>query len=204
LNRKHFTFILKLLLTVVVLPMIFDSEPKPLGGSVDIQIPGEDTPFEPKIMPAATPPSQGSASPSSDSREEAAAKPSAPTAAPAPARKQDAEERKAHTPDKPASAPVKRAQAPEPAKKKVEPPADEKSSRAFVSQGYFLQLGVFGNETYANQTADKAKAAGFKVSVVSVNGQSRVRVGPYPDRDKALDMQSKLKAKGFDSVLLGP
>jgi DedD protein len=35
------------LLAVVVLPMIFEPEPKPLGDDVEIVIPGQDTPFKP-------------------------------------------------------------------------------------------------------------------------------------------------------------
>lgn len=52
------------LLAIVVLPMVFEPEPKPLGDDVEIVIPGQDTPFKPSAVtdnrpaaaPAANPP----------------------------------------------------------------------------------------------------------------------------------------------------
>jgi len=52
--------------------------------------------------------------------------------------------------------------------------------------------------------SDKATGAGFKVALVGANGQYRVRVGPIPQHQRALEMQARLKAKGFSPVLLGP
>jgi cell division protein FtsN len=75
---------------------------------------------------------------------------------------------------------------------------------AFAASGYFLQLGVFSTEANARQLAEKVTAAGFKPGVHSTNGQARVRVGPFSQRTDALEMQRKLKAKGFSTVLLGP
>ncbi len=71
-------------------------------------------------------------------------------------------------------------------------------------RGYILQLGAFSSEANARQVADKARAAGFQAKVESAAGQVRVRVGPYAERERALEVQAKLRAKGFSPILLGP
>jgi DedD protein len=68
----------------------------------------------------------------------------------------------------------------------------------------YLQLGSFGAEANARQLADKLKAAGFPVKVLSAQGAYKVRVGPYPSKDKAVEAQAKLKAKGHAPVLVAP
>lgn len=87
---------------------------------------------------------------------------------------------------------------------KTEIKADVKAEPAFASKGFYLQLGAFGSEINARQLQDKVQTAGFKVGLASANGQFRVRVGPIAEHDKALEMQARLKAKGFSPVLLGP
>lgn len=175
------------LLAVVVLPMVFDQAPKPLGPDVDIRIPDTDTPFVP-VLPAA--PAPGEQSPP-------APLPPAPAAQQPRGPEQPGAEPKPAPPAKPKQAAAERP--PEPEEKRAEP-----ASEGFAAQGYFLQLGAFTNESNARQLADKARAAGFAVKVQSIGGQVRVRVGPYTERRDALEMQAKLRAKGFGPVLLGP
>jgi len=199
------------LTVVVILPMLFDSEPKPLGPEVDIRIPAQDSPFDtsPALAPSASDlpaqsvavepvpaplpaePTQGSVDPA------AAAKPAASALAPdkngvsAAAKSEPAKSTPEKTTDlKPEPKPVPK------------PPL--KPDSTFASQGYFLQLGAFGNETNARLLLAKAIAAGFNASLLSANSQYRVRVGPIVQHDRALDMQVKLKAKGFSPVLIGP
>lgn len=177
------------LVAVVVLPMVFDPEPKPLGSDVDIRIPDPSTPF----------PAAGQAPPSppaiDDAQPDTAAEPPALTPTPQPEARPSAEAPAKTDAGKAEAKPSAAAEAEKPAKPPTGP---------FATEGYFLQLGAFGSEKNARQLADKAAAAGFKTSVYTANGQSRVRVGPYEDRRDALDMQRKLKAKGFGTVLLGP
>lgn len=177
------------LVAVVVLPMVFDPEPKPLGSDVDIRIPDPASPF-----PAA---GQVPPGPPAPVPEEAAGEPPALTPTPQPEVRPEAAAPPAEKP-KPADAGQTGAKPAEP-EKPAKPPAGP-----FATEGYFLQLGAFSAEKNARQLADKAAAAGFRTSVYSANGQSRVRVGPYTDRGDALEMQRKLKAKGFGTVLLGP
>lgn len=191
------------LLAVVVLPMVFNPEPKPLGTDVDIRIPDQATPFQPE-MPK----------PALDQEEvKRAVEPVSPVPATA-------------APGAGAPSAAVRTRPPEPAKS--EPPSvqekdqagqkektetktaakadktSEPASEGFAAKGYYLQLGAFSSEANARQLADKARAAGFNPAVQAVAGQVRVRVGPYAERKEALEMQSRLRAKGFGPVLLGP
>jgi DedD protein len=200
------------LTVVVVLPMLFDSEPKPLGPDVDIRIPAQDSPFDtsPVLAPSAADlpaqavaptPAPQPAEPTQTPVDTAApGKPasSAEAAAPKTDQARSVPEAKAVPEAKPESKPVAK---PEP--KPVEKPA-LKADSTFASQGYFLQLGAFGNETNARLLLAKAMAAGFNATLLSSNSQFRVRVGPILQHDRALEMQSKLKAKGFSPVLIGP
>lgn len=211
------------LTVIVVLPMLFDSEPKPLGPEVDIRIPAQDTPFDaatplapavPIPTPNATPtntvpaqpaePTLTTAQPLEDNKLAEAQKPVAPETG-----KPDAAKAGQTKPEPEAKPKVK----PE-AESKVKPEAKEekkpeakpvlKADTPFASQGYFLQLGAFGSESNARQLHAKAIAAGFNATLLDGNGQYRVRVGPIPQHARALEIQAKLKAKGFKPVLLGP
>lgn len=198
------------LLAVVVLPMVFNPEPKPLGTDVDIRIPDQATPFRPD-MPTPAPDREAgkgaaeAVSPAPATVAPAAGAPSATGQAKPP------EPAKAEPPSlKPdASSPERAAvQEKEKIEAKTAAKADAKSSapasEGFAAKGYYLQLGAFTNEGNARQLADKARAAGFSPTVQSVAGQVRVRIGPYQERKEALEMQARLRAKGFGPVLLGP
>jgi len=201
------------LLAVVVLPMLFNPEPKPLGPGVDIRIPDQSTPFEPRMPVPQTPPPEvgddpAAQVPQAQAPVDAAPITSAPAVSPAPPVSPPV------TPPRP-SAPVAAADSRPAASKPVaqagpgtgtQSAASDRAaaSESFAARGYFLQLGAFTSEANARQLADKAKAAGFNVVVQEVGGQVRVRVGPYPERNQALEMQARLRAKGFGTILLGP
>jgi len=200
------------LTSVVVLPMLFDSAPKPLGPEVDIRIPAQDTPFEavlPVTPPVQAEPAPKQAEPTQPPEPETAGVPATPTA--------KSETTPASDKTKSAVGAAKTATRPLAENEKVR--LDKKSlpattssaekpvlkpDKTFAAQGYFLQLGAFGSQVNARQLQEKASAAGFKAVMSGTNGQFRVRVGPIPQHDKALEMQAKLKAKGFSPVLLGP
>lgn len=191
------------LVAIVVLPMLFSPEPKPLGPDVDIRIPDQATPFKTsETSPVA-------AEPEPDASEPAPARPEAPPVAPT-------------APQAPAAspplspAPAVKSAAPRPAPTPAEPktpaaskPAtaaktDAPAAEAFAARGYYLQLGAFGSESNARQLAEQARAAGFNVFVQQVGGQVRVRMGPYSERQQALEVQKRLREKGFGPILLGP
>lgn len=197
---------------VLILPMLFDPEPRPLGPDVDIRIPAPSSAFEaaPEAVPAPRAAVDGDEPPAQAAEPTLpapAAKP-APATAPAEAKSGGNEgkpegknekpvEKEAEKP--PAKAAVKTPPPPPPP-----PPPLPKPTGAFASHGFYLQLGAFTSESNARQLQEKVADAGFKVSTADSNGQYRVRVGPIPEKDRALEIQAKLKAKGFTSVMLGP
>lgn len=192
------------LTAIVVVPMLFDPDPKPLGSDVDIRIPAQESPFEP-ASPAAprlqtsvaepAPPESGSASTPAPAAEAKSA-PAEPTpTSPPPPPKAVATEPPREA-KKPAAKPAQETKKPEPAPLRSDP--------AFASKGYYLQLGAFGSEANAKALQAKVQAAGFKVGLADSNGQYRVRVGPIPERDKAMDTLAKLRSKGFSPVMIGP
>lgn len=185
------------LAAVLILPMLFDPEPRPLGPDVDIQIPAPSTPFT--VAPAAA-----TAVPEPPAEDEPTPREAEPTL-PAPTAAQQPEAGGARV-DKKADERKEKAAEKTPEKVAVKPqPAPlPKPSGAFASHGFYLQLGAFTSESNARQLREKVEAAGFKVSMADSNGQYRVRVGPIPEKDRALEVQAKLKAKGFTSVILGP
>jgi DedD protein len=172
-------------LAVTVLPLLFSQPPKPLGSDVDIRIPDPTTPFEPPpAVPPSTAPAQQAQTP--------------PEAQPAPAPSQPVTRAPAAGP-KPEEG---RTSSASEAGKAAE--AELPASAAFQAKGYFLQLGAFTNDANARQLAAKARSAGFDVQVQHLKGQVRVKIGPYKERRDALEMQSKLREKGFGPILLGP
>ena len=115
-----------MLAAVIVLPMVFDTEPRGTGSTLSVRIPSEDTPFTPK----------------------------------APAKK--------------------------PEEKKAEKPATEE---------YVVQVGAF---TSPQPVIAKLKAAKVPYYTEVVNNNlTRVRAGPFPTREAAMQAIEQLKALGF-------
>jgi DedD protein len=226
--RRRLVGAVAIALTVVVaLPMLFDSEPKPLGPEVDIRIPAQDSPFEagtgavsanptvpaaPEPLPAeptlpsipAVPPPGTVTAPVVEPA--TSAKTPLPVVAPAPEKAKPEVKPEAKTVPKPETKPEAKSEAKSQNIPDAKPAAKPslKPDSSFSSQGYFLQLGAFTSESNARHLQEKATAAGFKAVQLGSNGQFRVRVGPIPQHERALEMQAKLKAKGFSPVLLGP
>lgn len=65
--------------------------------------------------------------------------------------------------------------------------------------GHVLQLGVFGAQQNAERRRDELVRAGFGARI-----ESRVVLGPYPDRAAAEQAQEKLRASGLDAGIVVP
>jgi len=207
------------LAAVVVLPMLFDPEPKPLGPEVDIRIPAKDTQFDaapgapvaPALPPVNEPapreaeptlPPPAPAKPVAEASDKTV---SAETTAPKPAETKLVDTKAVKLAEKETTKAEKVAADAKVGKKAAEMDKPHaKADAASTNKGHFLQLGAFGSEANAKHLQEKAQAAGFKVALSSGNGQYRVRVGPFSEQAQALEAQAKLKAKGFSPVLMGP
>jgi DedD protein len=204
----------------VLLPLLLENEPKPLGDEVSIQIPPIDnSKFVNPLSPGKSGPIKSGAGDSAKSAAPAADStplPGTPAIPPSEEKGSDAQS-VAPTSAPPAPAPMPAAAAPAVAppapgatEAKKEPPADTKatakqSDAAPAASGYVVQVAAFTDRYGAQAQARKLKHAGFPAYVESVpNGTSqlqRVRVGPYPSRDAADAARAKLKAAGYDAIV---
>jgi DedD protein len=200
---------------IVVLPMLLDSEPKPAGQEVKVQIPSPDSgiftskavplpaapeskaaPKAPEPAPAAKPPVEDAKKPVQDSKKIAAAPsatetPAAPAAKvspqeiPQPALKAETELPKAVPAKKPAKAAAKK---PKPAAK----PAGGK---------FVVQVIALADAERAKQMQGQITAAGIKsyteVVKTAKGDVTRVRAGPFATRQAAEKAREQLKALGM-------
>ncbi|MFA6062796.1 MAG: SPOR domain-containing protein [Gallionella sp.] len=205
------------LATVVVLPMVLDSEPKPTAQDIDLRIPASDKAGE--FVSGAALSEVVEASAVSDATliaesapvvhsevievkpEPVAVKPvikpveeklvsaEVKTAKPAEVKKPEAKPVEIKkTEVKPVVKPVE--------SKPVEVKAQEAKAVDRPVGTFIVQIGAFSNPETANAEADKLKAAGFKAYTEQINGTMRVRMGPYKSRDAADEIRAQLEKRG--------
>ena len=161
------------LLAVIVLPMVFDPEPRTSAPPVSVRIPGEDeSAFKPKA--GATPP--------------AAPKPAAVEPKKA-EEKKPAEERK----------PEAKAE-PRPPVKKPEPPAAERAraEAALANAEFIVPVGAFANPEGVVAKLAAAKIRYYTETVATAKGNvTRVRAGPFATRAEAEKTVETLRKLGL-------
>lgn len=204
-------------LAAVVLPMVMDEEPKQQVQDVQIRIPGQDqTPFSPKSLtakPAAVPvlPTEKAAVPA-----KVEAIPSAP-----PAKLAETEPAKLpvkpaeKTPEKHAEKKTEKPVAPS-AAKAAKPPAEDAQRAASILGGksadaspasvggqYLILIGAFSNTANVKQLQGKMNELGIKTFTEPLDSpqgkKTRVRAGPFPNReaaDKALERMKRIGVSG--------
>ena len=179
----------------VLLPMVLDSEPRPAGREVSIQIPAPDSgTFTSKVVPLAqAPDAKLAAKPPADSK-------SVP--------KPQAEDKKA-APVEPAPAPEAKPQAKEEAPRKAQPkpkpkpkpkPAPAKAA-APASGPYVVQVIALADAGRAKELQQQLAGAGIKsyteIVKTAKGDVTRVRAGPYPTREAAEKSLVQIKTLGF-------
>ena len=218
-RRRLIGAIVLALAAAVLLPLLLENEPKPLGDDVSIQIPPIDSgkfinPLSPGTAPDPKVRSDGAVvSVPAPAVETPAAQPPAgndPTAASrsgsAPAASGGA----------PAQAPETKPAAPESQPDALVPPTeskpdakpastDAKSATAKTSGAFVVQVAAFSDRYGARALVIKLKRDGFPGYTEAVATDKgtlhRVRVGPYSSRDVADSARAKLKAAGFEGVV---
>lgn len=166
------------LAVVVVLPMVFDSEPKPGGQDIELRIPAPDKVGE--FVPGVAPAEVAGISPF--------AGPPVETASPPPARAADARDA-GKPPTKPQFAASK---APETTVKNSKPAND----------GFVAQVGAYSNAAAAKQELDRLKKWGFKAYTEKAGDKVRVRAGPYTAREEAEKARQQLEQRGLNPVVM--
>jgi DedD protein len=174
-----------ILLIVVFLPMILDSEPKPLNQDITITIPPIPKPESIQQTPAPAIPSTPTAS-----TPRVAGMPTGPVVQPDSAL---APEGKRGLPN---IAQAKPEAKPKPAQMHEIKPAPV--SHADGEEPFVVQLGAFSNAANARALQKKLQENKFKAYTELVKNaggeRTRVRVGPYPNRDAAEAARDRLTA----------
>ena len=205
-------------LAAVVLPMVMDEEPKQQVQDVQIRIPGQDqTPFNPKMVKPAAAPAIEQKAPVAEKVEATPAE----TPANKPAETPKAPEKAAEKPvekktEKPAEKPVEKA-VEKPAEKPAKVTAAETQRAAAIlggkpaeaatsGNGQFLVLiGAFSNPANVKQLQTKIGELGIKVFTESLDSpegkKTRVRAGPFPNREAADKALEKMKRIGVNGVV---
>lgn len=157
------------LLAVIVLPMVFDSEPRTSSPPVSVRIPGEDdAPFTPKL-PAKAP------------EKKEAVKP--------PEKKEAAKPLEKEIPkivDKKAAA-----KSPSLAER-------ARAEAALAGQQFFVPVGAFANPQSVIARLTEARLPYYTEELAIAGGKvTRVRAGPFASRDSAEKAAEKLRALGL-------
>ncbi|TVO58039.1 SPOR domain-containing protein [Denitromonas halophila] len=199
------------LLAIIILPMVMDPAPKPLGEDIQVRIPSQDgenfaqrkieLPSPPAMSPMAAPADAPKIEPSP---EPVAAAPVKPVAADKPEPKPVTQ--KAPEDQKPAPTTTtttattttdERARVEAILAGKLLKPEAPATGEAFV-----VQLGAYSNADSATNQANKVRERGFKVFTQKVGTSTRVRVGPYGSRDAAEKAADQLEKAGFKGVVM--
>jgi DedD protein len=218
-RRRLIGAVVLALAAAVIVPMLLESDPKPLGEDVSVKIPPEDSgKFVNRLSDKGAKGTQGEPAAKGEQTKEqaraesasgAAASPeSAPASSNVPAPKKSiaqAEQKMLGTTGKPASA---SATAPAPAP----PPAATNSAPAVIDatkdvprDGFSVQLAAFSDDKGANSLANKLKKAAYPAYTeplaTSKGTLWRVRVGPYASHDEAAQVRDKLKGEGYSGIV---
>jgi len=184
------------LAVVVILPMVLDREPRPTGRDIDLRIPSPDKVGE--FVPGAAVPGGAGAIPPAASAVVSTPVPPATAVKAAPAQAPDEK--------KPAAAPAQQTAPKAPLHKPVDAPKStgaKSMDKPSGDEGYVAQVGAYANPVTAKQELNKLKKWGFKAYTEKSGDKIRVRVGPYPDRDKAEKVGKLLEKHGLHPVILG-
>lgn len=182
------------LAVVVILPMVLDSEPKSTGQDIELRIPDPDKAGE--FVPGAAVSGVAAALPPVVSAVEAA-----PATASAVAASAVAQAKPAVAPAA-AGNPKAEAQGKIQAAANKQPETVESMSPSKPSgESYVAQVGAYANPNTAKQEADRLKKLGFKAYTEKAGDKTRVRVGPYAERDKAEKVRQLLEKHGLHPVV---
>ena len=186
------------LAAVIGLPMIFDSEPKPLTDDIAIQIPSRDKAGNPVMAGNGSWDSEAPRSPSVIKVEPSSEKlPVAEAVKPAPEKPTDKPADK--TPDK--SSDKAHSKSAEHASADKSDSAAEKSK----SSRYILQVAAVATKAKADELQNRLKQAGIKsysqTTSTKEGERYRIRIGPFGSRDEADKMRARLLKMGLSAAV---
>jgi DedD protein len=197
-RRRLIGAIALVLLAVIILPMVFDAQPRQSAPPVSVRIPDEDeAPFKPKVTPKGAP---------EKAAEPAAAAPSSPTPAPA---SPPPVSKPAAAPTEKTAAPAATAAAPQPKPAAKAPekgasaavPAPAAPPSAAADSGFYVPVAALADPAKLKEltgTLAAAKLPYYTEPVATAKGPvTRVRAGPFASREAATRAVDKLKSLGL-------
>jgi DedD protein len=227
-RRRLIGAVVLALAAAVVVPMLLESDPKPLGEDVSVKIPQQDNDkfvnrLSDKSAKTSTAapgvnsepvkaPSKADASPAQD----AAPDPKAGVSNLPPPKSSiaTAEQKMLGGPSKPSGTTSPAAPSAGPPAMPAAPPATSGSAalpapvdtaKAAAMEGFSVQLAAFADDKGANALANKLKRADYPAYTEPLTTSKgtlwRVRVGPYPSRESAIDVRDKLKSEGYSGIV---
>lgn len=214
-RRRLVGAIALVLAAVIGLPMLFDSEPKPLASDIAIEVPSRDERRQDAAEDAAvasnepveaTPePASSDNSPAPNSPAVAAPVAAVPKPEPTPVVKPVPAPAAAPVPEvKPkASAPAKTDETAR-ALALLEGRADPKEEKK--SEKFVIQVAALSTKEKVEQLQAKLKSAGinsYTQQIATASGpHTRIRVGPFASREEAEKMRAKIMKLGLNGKLV--
>ena len=201
-RRRLVGAIALVLVAVIVLPMVFDSEPRSSAPPVSVRIPGEDdSGFIPKVTP--TVPAVPAQKPAARAAEKSVEKAPEPAAEKAPAKvlekapEKVAEKAPAPAAEKPAAKieikVTKKVDKPAPAPVPATP-----SETPAPSEQFMVPAGAYVDPAGVIEKMKAAKIPYYTEPIATKQGTvTRVRAGPFKNRDAADRAQQQLKDLGL-------
>lgn len=205
------------LAAVVLFPLLFDSQPRPIAVDIPIDIP-DKAKVKPLVnaVPVAEPSSAAqtttvpepqapqvaagsqATAPRETQKEEVIVSPSKSAITPAPAKTEPKADAK---PVKPVDKPAEK-----PAAKPVEKPVIKAEDKAATGR-FIVQFGAFSDSARAHEARVKVERAGLKTYAQVIDGPDgkkfRVRVGPFEKRSDAEKAAEKIKKLDLPAAILG-
>jgi len=196
-RRRLVGAIALVLAAVILLPMVFDSEPKGSAPPVSVRIPGEDeTGFTPKVTPKVPPGNSAAKAP-----EKVAEK------TPAKIPEKAAEKAPEKAPEKAAEAAPPEAPAPKieivvkkAAEKPAPAPAAEraKAEAALAGEQFIVPAGAYLDPVGVIEKLKAARIPYYTEPIATKEGTvTRVRAGPFASREEADRVLKQLKDLGL-------
>ena len=202
-RRRLVGAIALVIVSVVILPMVLDNEPKKVVHEIDIQIPSESAvaEFTPKTVPEVEPLAMAEL-PSRELVEDP--RPEIPKTEPV-------DQAKSLLPNPPLPQTVKSAGKliEKPAESKPIPKVDSRAEKKPPSVNTFVvQLGAFSDPLKAKQQQQNLTTNGITTYTENIKTEkgevTRVRIGPFSVRSEAEEMRNRLKGLGINGVVTAP
>ncbi|HVF64914.1 MAG TPA: SPOR domain-containing protein [Casimicrobiaceae bacterium] len=205
-RRRLVGAIVLALAAAVLVPMLLESEPKPLGEDVSVKIPPvDDSKFVTKLGERNRVNETALAKPKPPPVV-AQAEPSTPASPPKEPAKEASSSATVVKETPPVTASAQESKPPAPKMAPAETPASDPSKATKPATGPFsVQLAAFSDDKGANALASRLKKSGhaaYTEPYTSSRGTLyRVRVGPFASREAAETARDRLKADGQNGII---